>query len=95
MILRQDRAPSQQALSDFTETGDLGHRIAGEPLTHRLYHLALAYSARKEGEVALEGRVYGAGLWYPEHAAGAGRCPGQTPLGQHLSGVPQSRLRRR
>ncbi len=45
VIFRQDHVPGQQGLSDFTDMGDLGVSIAGQPLDHRLYHFTLAYSA--------------------------------------------------
>jgi hypothetical protein len=44
LIFRQDHPPGRQALSDFTDGGGLGVRIAGEPFGHLLYHFWLAYS---------------------------------------------------
>ena len=43
VIFRQDHVPGQQGLSDFTDMGDLGVSITGQPLDHRLYHFTLAY----------------------------------------------------
>jgi hypothetical protein len=58
VIFRQDHPPGQQALSDFTDMGELGIRIAGEPLPHRLYHFALAYSGWEHAEVVLGGESF-------------------------------------
>lgn len=35
--------PGRLGLSDFTDASDLGVTVAGAPLAHRLYHLALAF----------------------------------------------------
>jgi hypothetical protein len=45
-------------LSDFTSTGDLGIRIAGVPLDHRLYHFRLAFSGWEHGHVVLGGESF-------------------------------------
>jgi hypothetical protein len=58
VIFRQDHPPGQQGLSDFTDMTELGIRIAGEPLAHRLYHFVLAYSAWEHAEVVLGGESY-------------------------------------
>ncbi|HTZ36248.1 MAG TPA: IS21 family transposase [Stellaceae bacterium] len=58
VIFRQEHPPAQQALSDFTDMGDLGIHIAGEPLQHRLYHFVLAYSAWEHAEVVLGGESF-------------------------------------
>ena len=58
VIFRQDHPPGQQGLSDFTDMAELGIRIAGEPLAHRLYHFVLAYSAWEHAEVVLGGESY-------------------------------------
>jgi len=58
VIFRQDHPPGQQGLSDFTDMADLGIRIAGETLAHRLYHFVLAYSAWEHAEVVLGGESY-------------------------------------
>jgi hypothetical protein len=44
VIFRQRHEPGRLGLSDFTDMGGLGIRIAGQPLDHRLYHFRLAYS---------------------------------------------------
>jgi hypothetical protein len=38
VIFRQEHCPGRLGLSDFTDMGDLAVSIAGEPLSHRLYH---------------------------------------------------------
>lgn len=58
VIFRQDHPPGQQGLSDFTDMGDLAVSIAGQPLTHRLYHFTLAYSGWEYAEVVLGGESY-------------------------------------
>ena len=58
VIFRQDHPPGQQGLSDFTDMADLGVRVAGAPLSHRLYHFVLAYSAWEHAEVVLGGESF-------------------------------------
>lgn len=58
VIFRQDHVPGQQGLSDFTDMGELGVSIAGQPLGHRLYHFALAYSAWEHAEPVLGGESF-------------------------------------
>ncbi len=58
VIFRQDHPPGQPGLSDFTDMADLGVRIAGEPIAHRLYHFVLAYSAWEHAEVVLGGESF-------------------------------------
>jgi len=58
VIFCQDHPPGQQGLSDFTDMADLGVRIAGELLAHRLYHFVLAYSAWEHAEVVLGGESF-------------------------------------
>ena len=58
VIFRQDHPPGQQGLSDFTDMADLGIRIAGEPLAHRLYHFVLAYSGWEHAEPVLGGESF-------------------------------------
>lgn len=58
VIFRQDHPPGQQGLSDFTEAGDLGVTIAGEPLAHRFYHFRLAFSGWEHAEVVLGGESF-------------------------------------
>lgn len=58
VIFRQNHPPGQQGLSDFTDVGDLGVRVAGEPLAHRLYHFRLAFSGWQHAEVVLGGESF-------------------------------------
>jgi len=58
VIFRQDHAPGQQGLSDFTDMGDFGVSVAGVPLAHRLYHFTLAYSAWEHAEPVLGGESF-------------------------------------
>jgi hypothetical protein len=58
VIFRQVHPPGQQGLSDFTDLTELGIRIAGEALAHRLYHFALAYSGWEYAEPVLGGESY-------------------------------------
>ena len=46
VIFRQEHPPGRMGLSDFTDMGALGITIAGERLSHRLYHFRLAFSGR-------------------------------------------------
>ena len=80
VMFRQDHPPGQQALSDFTDMGELGIRVAGVPLEHRLYHFVLAYSAWEHAEVVLGGESFTAlasglqnALWVPSIGS-ANRC---------------------
>jgi hypothetical protein len=61
VIFRQDHVPGQQGLSDFTDMGDCAVSIAGQPLEHRLYHFALAYSAWEHAEPVLGSVLHGSG----------------------------------
>lgn len=54
----QTHTPGRMGLSDFTDLGGLGVRIAGQPLDHRLYHFALVYSGFEHGEIVLGGESY-------------------------------------
>ena len=54
----QEHPPGQMGLSDFTDMGELGVTIAGEFLSHRLYHFVLAYSHWEHVEVVLGGESY-------------------------------------
>jgi hypothetical protein len=60
VIFRQNAEPGRMALSDFTDAGELGVTIAGEPLPHRLYHFALAYSGWEHAAVVLGGESFAA-----------------------------------
>ncbi len=58
VIFRQEHPPGQQALSDFTDAGELGVSIAGVPLEHRLYHFCLAFSNWEFAHVVLGGESF-------------------------------------
>lgn len=58
VMFRQVHQPGQMGLSDFTEMGDLGVRVAGQPLDHRLYHFRLVYSGFEHAHVILGGESY-------------------------------------
>lgn len=58
VIFRQEHPPGQQALSDFTDAGELGVTLAGVPLEHRLYHLCLAFSNWEFAHVVLGGESF-------------------------------------
>ena len=44
VMFQQSHVPGRLGLSDFTDMGELGISIAGEPLAHRFYHFRLAFS---------------------------------------------------
>lgn len=58
VIFRQTHEPGRLGLSDFTEMGDLGVRIAGVVLDHRLYHFRLVWSGFEHAHVILGGESY-------------------------------------
>jgi len=58
VIFRQEHPPGQQGLSDFTDGTELGVRIDGQPLAHRLYHFRLAFSGWEHAEVVLGGESF-------------------------------------
>lgn len=58
VFFAQEHAPGRLALSDFTDACELGVRIAGEALEHRLYQFALAYSGWRHAEVVLGGESW-------------------------------------
>ncbi|EGX99816.1 integrase catalytic subunit [Nitrospirillum viridazoti Y2] len=58
VIFRQAHEPGRLGLSDFTEMGDLGVRVAGCPLDHRLYHFRLPWSGFEHAHVILGGESY-------------------------------------
>ncbi len=73
----QEHPPGRLGLSDFTDGGELGVVVEGQPLDHLLYQFALAYSGWRHAEVVLGGESF--------EALGAGL---QNALWQ-LGGVPQ------
>ncbi|MBA3527080.1 MAG: IS21 family transposase, partial [Sphingomonas sp.] len=58
VIFRQVHEPGRAGLSDFTDMGDAGITIAGEPLDHRLYHFRLAYSGFEHAHAVLGGESF-------------------------------------
>lgn len=58
MIFRQINEPGRLGLSDFTDMGDPGALIAGQPLDHRLYHFRLMWSGFEHAHVILGGESY-------------------------------------
>jgi len=58
VIFRQTHEPGHLGLSDFTEMGDFGVRIAGVALDHRLYHFRLIWSGFEHAHVILGGESY-------------------------------------
>src|SRR5689334_879560 len=54
----QVQVPGQRALSDLTDAAELAVTIAGEPLSHRLYHFRLAFSGWEHAAVVLGGESY-------------------------------------
>jgi len=58
VIFRQEHVPGRLGLSDFTDMGDLGITVAGEPLNHRLYHFRLAFSGFEHAHVILGGESF-------------------------------------
>jgi hypothetical protein len=58
VMLPQTQQPGRMGQSDFTDVNRLGIIIGGQPLEHRLYHFALAYSGFEHAEVVLGGESY-------------------------------------
>jgi hypothetical protein len=58
VIFRQEHPPGRLGLSDFTDMGDHGVKIAGVPLDHRLYHFRLAFSGWEHAHVVLGGESF-------------------------------------
>ena len=58
VIFRQKHEPGKMGLSDFTDMNKLGVTIAGDPLSHRLYHFRLSYSGFQHAHVVLGGESY-------------------------------------
>jgi len=58
VMFPQQQVPGRLGLSDFTRMGDLNVRVAGEPLTHMLYHFRLAYSGWQYADVVLGGESF-------------------------------------
>jgi hypothetical protein len=58
VIFRQEHPPGRMGLSDFTDMGELGITIAGEPFDHRLYHFRLPFSGFEHAHVVLGGESF-------------------------------------
>jgi hypothetical protein len=58
VIFRQEHPPGRTGLSDFTDMGELGITIAGEPLDHRLYHFRLPFSGFEHAHIVLGGESF-------------------------------------
>lgn len=56
----QEHPPGRLGLSDFTDGGELGIVVEGQPLGHLLYQFALAYSGWRHVEVVLSGESFAA-----------------------------------
>jgi len=54
----QEHPPGRLGLSDFTDGAELGVWVEGQPLAHRLYQFALAYSGWRHVEVVLGGESF-------------------------------------
>jgi hypothetical protein len=54
----QEHPPGRLGLSDFTDATQLGVVVEGEPLAHRLYQFALAFSGWRHVEVVLGGESF-------------------------------------
>src|ERR1035437_3341177 len=60
VIFPQIQQPGRMGLSDFTNGNGLGVIVGGQPLEHRLYHFALAFSGFEHAEIVLGGESYAA-----------------------------------
>jgi len=58
VMFRQIQEPGRQGLSDFTKISNFTVTIAGEPLSHLLYHFRLAFSGWSYIKVILGGESY-------------------------------------
>jgi hypothetical protein len=58
VMFPQIQQPGRMGLSDFTDANGLGVVGGGQPLDHRLYHFALAYSGFEHVEIVLGGESY-------------------------------------
>jgi len=58
VIFRQSHEPGRLGLSDFTDMAKAGITIAGQALSHRLYHFRLAYSGFEHAHVVLGGESF-------------------------------------
>jgi hypothetical protein len=58
VIFPQTQQPGRMGLSDFTNGNGLGVIVGDQPLEHRLYHFALAFSGFEHAEIVLGGESY-------------------------------------
>ena len=58
VMFRQEHPPGRMGLSDFTDTSELGIKVAGVLLEHRLYHFRLAFSGFAHAHVVLGGESF-------------------------------------
>lgn len=58
VIFRQTHEPGRLGLSDFTDMRSAGVSIAGDPLTHLLYHFRLVFSGFEHAHVVLGGESF-------------------------------------
>ncbi|MBB2158505.1 IS21 family transposase [Gluconacetobacter diazotrophicus] len=58
VIFRQEHEAGRMGLSDFTVMDDLGIRVAGAVLPHRLYHFRMPFSGFEHAHVILGGESY-------------------------------------
>ena len=58
VMFRQVHEPGRVGLSDFTDMSGVGITIAGQTLSHRLYHFRLAYSGFEYAHVVLGGESF-------------------------------------
>ena len=90
VVFRQEHPPGRLGLSDFTDMGDHGIRIAGVSLDHRLYHFRLAFSGWEHAHVVLGGESFVApGGGFAEYTVGAWSSPVAASRRQPVSCLPQ------
>jgi transposase InsO family protein len=58
LYFAQEHPPGRLGLSDFTDCAELGVQVEGQPLPHRFYQFALAYSGWRHVEVVLGGESF-------------------------------------
>jgi hypothetical protein len=58
VMFRQTHEPGRMGLSDFTDMTGLDVTVAGQPLSHRLYHFRLAFSGFEHAHVVLHGESF-------------------------------------
>lgn len=98
----QDHPPGRMGLSDFTDAGELGVTLAGQPFPHRLYHFRLACSGWEHAEVVLGGESFAAlaeglqnALWRLGGAPGEHRTDSLSAAFRNLGADQQADLTER